>query len=355
MSKNIVVLSDGTGQEGGVGYNTNIYKIFNMLEDRTGKQIAFYDPGLGTDRKKIAGLIAGAGISKNIIDCYKFIFENYNAGDQIYLFGFSRGAATVRSLSSFIHLFGILPKSRPDLIYKAYKIYQISNKESREAKAKDFIEKHHTMWTTIKFIGCFDTVAALGLPSKFFNALLELIPWYRNDFHDFKLSESVENAYHALSVDDERKTFHPVMWDSEVLHTEKMNQKLLQVWFLGMHTDVGGGYPKSDLSDITLVWMLEKAIYHGLRIYDGHRIKINEQPDGFMHNSRKDGYSKFFRKMIRFWPKNRKDTPIVHETVLERTKNVDNKEEPKYKSWILDLDFEKEKWVKYEEQPWFKP
>lgn len=354
MGKNIVILSDGTGQEGGVGHNTNIYKIFNMLEDRTGDQIAFYDPGLGTDRRKIAGLISGAGISKNIIDCYNFIFENYDAGDNIYLFGFSRGAATVRSLSSFIHLFGVLPKSRPELIDKAYKIYKISDKTLREKKADEFIERHHTMWTTIKFIGCFDTVAALGLPSKFLNAIIEVIPWYKNDFHDFKLSGSIENAYHALSIDDERKTFHPVLWDSEVLNTEKLNQNLLQVWFLGMHTDVGGGYEETDLSDITLVWMLDKAIQHGLRIYKWHKIEINEKPDGFMNNSRKGGYSRFFKKLIRFWPENRKDLPIIHETVFERTNNADNNDQPKYNSWILNEKYEKEKWIKYEEQSWSK-
>ncbi len=132
MSKNIVVFSDGTGQEGGKGYNTNVYKLFNMIEDRSSAQIAFYDRGLGTGWRKITGNIGGMGISKNIMECYEFIFENYTAGDHIYLFGFSRGAATVRSLSGFIHLFGILPKSRPELIRHAYKIYKIRNTDRRK-------------------------------------------------------------------------------------------------------------------------------------------------------------------------------------------------------------------------------
>ena len=353
MAKNIVVLSDGTGQEGGVGFNTNIYKIFNMLEDRTQRQIAFYDSGLGTDRKKIAGLIAGAGISKNILDCYKFIFENYEAGDKIYLFGFSRGAATVRSLSSFIHLFGILPKSRPDLIDKAFNIYKISNDSKRENKSKEFINSHHTMWTRIHFIGCFDTVAALGFPYKLLNAIVEIIPWYRNNFHNFKLSESIENAYHALSIDDERKTFHPVLWDPEIIHTEKLNQKLLQVWFLGMHTDVGGGYKDCDLSDITLVWMLDKAVQHGIRIYPKHQVEINELPDGIMNNSRKGGYSRFFKRKIRYWPSNRIDIPIIHDSVFNRKKNVNNLDDPIYKSWILDNESKKEPWIKYKDQSWY--
>lgn len=93
MSKNIVVLSDGTGQDGGVGYNTNIYKTFNVIENRTKNQIVFYDPGLGTAGAELLQQITGYGISKNIKDCYKFIFENYESGDQIYLLGFSRGGS----------------------------------------------------------------------------------------------------------------------------------------------------------------------------------------------------------------------------------------------------------------------
>ena len=122
MEKNIVVFSDGTGQEGGRGHNTNVYKLFNMIEDRTDRQVIYYDRGLGTGWRKVTGTVTGMGISKNIRDCYEFIFENYCAGDQIFLFGFSRGATTVRSLSSFVHLFGILPKSRPELIKQAYRI-----------------------------------------------------------------------------------------------------------------------------------------------------------------------------------------------------------------------------------------
>ena len=136
MSKNIIVFSDGTGQEGGKGNNTNVYKLFNMIEDRTQKQISFYDRGLGTGLRKITGNIAGMGISKNILECYEFIFSNYCAGDNVFLFGFSRGATTVRSLSGFIHMFGILPKSRPELIKKAYRIYKKRKKVKREKRRR---------------------------------------------------------------------------------------------------------------------------------------------------------------------------------------------------------------------------
>ncbi len=355
MPKNIVIFSDGTGQEGGEGHNTNIYKLFNMIEDRTSRQIAFYDPGLGTGWRKITGNISGKGISRNIQQCYEFIFEHFESSekpcdsDRIFLFGFSRGAATVRSLSSFIHYFGILPKSRPELISRAYKIYKKYKGEELKQQANAFVNNHHTMWTRIKFIGCFDTVAALGLPFKTASAILDGIPGFRSSFHNFRLSESIENAYHALAIDDERKTFHPVLWETSL----KSYQTMQQVWFCGMHTDAGGGYEDQQLADIPLVWMTQKAVEKGLLIYPKHKVNINEKADGLMHNSRKKGFAKLYRHKIRSWEKNRQDKPVVHQSVLERKKNTANQNNPPYHPWILDLDYIQEPWDSYQKQGWY--
>jgi uncharacterized protein (DUF2235 family) len=338
MSKNIVIFSDGTGQEGGEGNNTNVYKLFNMVLDRTDKQIAFYDRGLGTGFRKITGNSAGMGMSKNIQECYQFLFENFEAGDDIFLFGFSRGAATVRSLSGYIHLFGILPKSRPELIKKAYKIYEIKDKNKRTEKASEFIDKHHTMWTGIKFIGVWDTVVALGVPFKPLDDLVDAIPIFSHRFHDFKLSESIRHARHALAIDDERLTFHPTLWDPDI---DQSKQTMKQVWFCGMHTDVGGGYKEQQLSDITLDWMVNEAKVKGLLIYDKNKVPINPDPQGHMHNSRGGTFSRFFRKEVRFWPETH-GKPTIHKSVLERTKNQKNKDSPPYKPWILDLQYEVE-------------
>ena len=338
MPKNIVIFSDGTGQEGGKGASTNIYKLFNMIEDRTPRQISFYDRGLGTGWRKLSGSISGAGISNNIKECYRFIFENYQAGDRIYLFGFSRGAATVRSLSSFIHYFGILPSSRPELIDSAYRIYRIKNKLERERKAKSFVSSHHTMWTRIQFLGCFDTVAALGLPIKMLSALINMIPFFKHRYHNFRLSETVENAYHALAIDDERKTFHPVLWDAEVLPY----QTIRQVWFCGMHTDVGGGYDEQQLSDIPLQWMKDVAVKHGLTIYPRHTVAIKGNVNGFMHDSRGEIWTKLYRRKKRFWDLTRADKPVVHNSVLQRMKTVNNEDGAAYKPWILNLEYEVE-------------
>jgi len=342
MGKNIVILSDGTGQEGGSDHNTNVYKLYNMLLHRSPKQIAYYDRGIGTGISKFMSNAGGFGISKNIKDCYRFLHEHYQTGDSVYLFGFSRGAATVRSLSSFIHLFGILPQSRAKLIDQAYKIYKTRDRAKRDKKAKEFINFHHTMWCRIKFVGVWDTVAALGVPSETANVLLDRIPLFRNKFQDFSLSESVENAFHALAVDDVRKTFHPILWENEV----KDYQTVKQVWFSGMHTDVGGGYKEHDLSDITLKWMMNRAAENGLEIYDGHNVKVNAQANGHMHDSTANGIGKYIKKQIRSWPYETHGEPIVHQSVIDRNLGPNNKEDPDHRPWITHSPFITEPWDK---------
>ena len=376
MSKNIVVLCDGTGQIGGEGYNTNIYKLFNILEDRTKEQVVYYEPGLGTTWRKITGNIFGVGMSKNIIKCYRFIFDNYEAGDKIYLFGFSRGAAMVRSLTYFIHHFGILPQSRPELIDEAYNIYKsIEDKGHAEAstdalnqinlRAAEFVEKHHNMWTKIEFIGCFDTVAALGISQ--FSILDNIIDkFFKHKFQNFSLSDSVIRAYHALAIDDERKTFHPVLWGSAPEENQEgVKRRATQVWFCGMHTDVGGGYPEQTLSNIPLLWMIEKAAKYGVLFHipdqddlenlEKLKVKIAEDANGKMHNSRegtaKHFYlEKYYIKEPRYW-NDGIGKPWVHQSVLDRANNPDNN----YHPWILekykvqDQDYRVTPWVHHEE------
>ena len=340
MPKNIVVFSDGTGQEGGRGNNTNVYKLFNMVEDRTEDQVTFYDRGLGTGWRKITGNISGMGISQNIYECYQFIFENYLAGDNIFLFGFSRGAATVRSLSAFIHLFGILPKSRRELIKQAYRIYKMEYSGDRKKQADDFVSRHHNQWTKIKFIGVWDTVAALGLPVKSLSTLVDWFPFFRHKFHNLTLSESVEHARQALAIDDERLTFRPKIWDREI----KDYQTMKQVWFCGMHTDVGAGYKEQELSDVPLTWMIEEAKKFGLKIYSKNKVKINPDADGIMHDSRKGFPGFLFRKKIRLWNSETHGKPVIHQSVLLRKHNKNNTTTPQYKPWIFNLEYDVEPW-----------
>jgi uncharacterized protein (DUF2235 family) len=384
MPKNIVVLSDGTGQDGGRGHDTNVYKLYRMLEDRTDDQVVFYDQGLGTDTQRVTGMAFGAGFDRNILQCYRFIFDNYKSGDRIFLFGFSRGAATVRSLASFIHYFGILPNARPELIEQAYRIYthrRTSSDQQQEARAgynprkllnraihrwnrarrydlddeqngksAEFVRLHPNQWATVEFLGVWDTVPALGLAAApLANAVLDLVPALRHNFHNFQLRRSVKHACHALAIDDERKWFWPTVWKEtqenldraritreaaelkrqieETLElkeqagqdvkqrkeidgrlrrlrqqTEENNrrlrraieagrqQKVEQVWFGGSHTDVGGGFWEAGFSDIALEWMLQKATAHGLKLYFGSReywnFCIAPDPTDMFHDPR---------------------------------------------------------------------
>ena len=377
MSKNIVVLSDGTGQDGGRGHDSNIYKLVRMLEDRTERQMVFYDQGIGTDGRALSGNVAGAGFSENILQCYHFIYENYNAGDKIYLFGFSRGAATVRSLANFIHYFGILPKSRPELIQQAYDLYKIGREEGYEKpeivdvpaliaagatqiantvsetisrgetlneKANQFVHAHPNQWASIEFLGVWDTVPALGLPAAVIDTFVNYVPSWKHRFHDFRLHPSVRNAYQALSIDDDRKWFQPTIWDS--FNAEY--QKVEQVWFSGAHTDVGGGFQEAGLSDITLEWMIQKAVAHGVKLYM-RSIKywnfcIAPDATDSIHPPR-EGSGRVYPALQRSWPASAHETfgaPTIHQSVLDRAERL-----PAYQPWILKAfpEHKVEPWV----------
>lgn len=334
MGKNIVVFSDGTGQEGGRTFNTNVYKVFNIIEDRTPRQIAYYERGVGTDWRRLLGNAGGRGFSHKICKCYKFIFDNYESGDKIFLFGFSRGAAAVRSLSGLIHMFGMLPQARPELIMMAYNIYRMTDIKAREVAAQTFIKRHHTMWCPIEFLGVWDTVSALGLPSKALNVLVDKLPFWRHSFHNFKLSSSVRYGYHAIAIDDERTVFHPTLWDGL---SNPAYQKMKQVWFCGSHTDIGGGYEENGgLSDIPLQWLVKCAQSHDLWIYSRPDPPLNTDPNQEIHDPRRGLLNKLlYRKRLRAWQSKALGKPIIHASVMHRTLNRYNKKNTPYEPWIL--------------------
>lgn len=373
MPKNIVVLSDGTGQEGGKGHDTNVYKLFRMLEDRTPEQIVFYDQGLGTNGDRLAGMAFGKGIDANILQCYRFIFDHYQSGDKIFLFGFSRGAATVRSLASFIHYFGILPTSRPELIKKAYNIYknrkrsydkfmamaenpeeQIANSNvlnrmvstfndalhddlDKPGGASDqFVRQHPNQWVQIEFLGVWDTVPALGLVAlPFLNSLLDYIPSWKHQYHNFKLRGSVKHACHALSIDDKRRWFLPSIWkEYDPDKTKRSNVE--QVWFGGSHTDVGGGFFEAGFSDIALEWMVQKAFRHGIRLHFDSRPSWNflvaPDPMDKFHDPQ-SALGKIYPSGERdkVWDDQAFDTfgpPRIHKSVLDRMKKMGKNYDP---------------------------
>jgi len=306
--KRIITCSDGTwnkpnSSENGKHTRTNVQKLFDyVLHESNGvTQIKYYDEGIGASGSKLARIFNGAtgkGIDDNIQDAYKFICWNYQPGDEIYLFGFSRGAYTARSLGGLIRKCGIIKKNDLNLIAEAYKMYRDQNVAPDDATAMAFKTAYSYLpMPNIKFIGVWDTVGALGIPLSWFQ-------WYNKkkyQFHDTTLSSSVEYAYHALAIDEKRTNFIPTLWQQSV-KAKSTNQVLEQRWFAGVHSNVGGGYPDEGLADISLQWMIDKAIAAGLS-FDMECVKENVKPNvhGVFYESRSGFYKitkPFIRKVI---------------------------------------------------------
>lgn len=299
--KRIITCSDGTWDKPGNTDNgkivrSNVQKIFQVIaKSKDGvKQIKHYDDGVGATGGLLKRLINGAtgkGLDDNIIDAYKFIVWNYEEGDELFLFGFSRGAYTARSLAGLIRKCGILKNQDLCLIQEAYDFYRDRSAKSKpgEQQSEDFIKKNSYPAPVIKFIGVWDTVGALGIPLSFFQL------WNRQKyrFHDLTLSSIIEHAYQAIAIDERRKLFDVNLWkESKNAIANNKQQHVEQRWFAGVHCDVGGGYHEEQLSDITLLWMIEKAKIAGLGIDLGMAVTnsdfpkfLSPSPVGEQHNS----------------------------------------------------------------------
>lgn len=267
--KKIIVCCDGTwnkpgNKDGDTIVKTNVQKIYEAIGSGTiaMPQVKYYGQGVGTGfslRDQFLGGSAGIGIDRNIIDAYKFIMWNYDEGDEIYLFGFSRGAYTVRSLAGFIRNCGIMQPIYLNLVSEAYHLYRdrtaLTHPDSdlmKGFKRKYGIDSQEIF---IKFLGVWDTVGALGIPLKWFDLLNQ-----KYQFHDVKISSQIRHAYHALSIDEKRYVFKPTLWEiSPNVSSMPEPPKSEQVWFSGVHSNIGGGYKDSGLSDVALKWMMEKA------------------------------------------------------------------------------------------------
>jgi uncharacterized protein (DUF2235 family) len=338
--KNLVVCIDGTGQGfGGGKYQTNVSKLYNLVEDRTQNQIAFYDSGVGARQFDLSGKIMGTGMSAKICRAYQFIFDHMVSGDRIFLFGFSRGAAIVALLAEFLDLFGVLPVGHQELISEAYNIFDQKDSDKRLRQANSFVAYNNTTWCQIPFLGVWDTVVARGFPIQYVDQLPRLLGFKNSGFKYYypRLPDSVVKCYHALAIDDERKIFHPRIWDSSAAD----HQSLKQVWFCGMHSDVGGGYKNSSLADISLNWMINKAVDEGLRLSTMSRTVMDEDPNGYMENSR-SGVSRLYARKSRGWNHKTHGTPLIHPSVLKRKIDCRNSIDTLYSPWILSDNFEVE-------------
>ena len=273
-TKKLVVFFDGTWNSAdqhskdGKLCPTNVTKIFiaTLPHDlQQNEQIIHYVQGVGTKKlERIRGGGFGYGISDNIKDGYKFLVSNYEYGDDIYIFGFSRGAYTARSLAGLIRNVGILTRDKYYLIDEAYDIYKNKTNDCHpnSLKSQTFRQEHTWQNERIKFLGVFDTVGALGAP---FGIVLGWLvdKLFDCSFHDTRLSSIIESAYHALAIDERRLIFQPTLMTPNTQHDD---ENFAQKWFPGVHSNVGGGYCNTGLSDLALKWMADKARQHGLNL-----------------------------------------------------------------------------------------
>ena len=325
MNKNIVICSDGTGNTAIKDRGTNVFKLYEAVDlighrgnPTVTRQVAFYDDGVGTEGLKLLRWLGGAfgwGLGRNVRQLYAELARVYEPGDRIFLFGFSRGAFTVRTLAGFIICCGILDRAKfrtnarlrqgVKQAYREYRRRYRTSLGSRLRRAHDpaRADALHSRFAVvhpayapegrvrIAFIGVWDTVDAVGLPIDHLADVLNQL--YRFKFPDLRLSPQVDKACHAISIDDERHTFHPVMWDEE---HEGQSDRIEQVWFAGVHANVGGGYPKQGMSLVSLNWMMTRAEQCGLRFstVDREWWREHENVHDKLYNSRA-GLSVYYR------------------------------------------------------------
>lgn len=316
MGKNIVICSDGTWnkREKGDERNTNLARFHDALIESENQKL-FYDPGIGTGMWKFIGGATGLGISENILDCYNYLVEHYVEGDNIFLFGFSRGAYTVRSLAGLIYRCGVLRKDAKSRIEEAYEYYR-----QQDLKGQEDIKKTAAIEGNVYMIGVWDTVGALGIPVNWLNNFNPFL----HKFHDTKLNTSVKFAYHAIAIDESRKNFSPTLWTNQ----PASGQTIEQIWFAGSHSDVGGGYPERALSDIALQWMINKAQQQGLQFKPNYASGMKPDAHGYLHDSRA-GINMFYFKKLREIAENKSST--LYGTVAKRMASNQNIPDSDYK------------------------
>ncbi|MEM7101303.1 MAG: DUF2235 domain-containing protein [Pseudomonadota bacterium] len=283
--KNIVICSDGTWNKPEESlkkdHPTNVLKTARSVaafSDAGEGQVVFYDWGLGSYHDGFSSGAFGSGINKNIQDCYRFLVHNYSLGDRIFLFGYSRGAYTVRSLAGLINSCGILKRTKANMISQAFDSYKDPDKHPNDDASVQWRKRHSVQaklpdntpraerrrYTKhgdpkIHFIGVWDTVGALGVP-------LSLLSFMNREhmFHDNKIGPNILTARHALAIDERRDDFKPTIWK------QRASVDIQQVWFAGCHGDVGGGNPPDEdgtlLSDYPLDWIADEARRHGLNL-----------------------------------------------------------------------------------------
>ncbi|MDH5527951.1 MAG: DUF2235 domain-containing protein [Nitrospirota bacterium] len=345
--KNLVIFCDGTWNKAdqavdGVLCPTNVVRMGYRVANRNGDvpQIVYYDQGVGTGNKldKLVGGAVGEGLKENVFQAYRFLVSNYESGDQIFLIGFSRGAYTARSVAGMIRKCGILKREVVEKYLEAIALYRHRAIHPDDSTAVTFrIENavDGSQPTPIQMVAVWDTVGALGVPDVWFGGF----DAKKMNFFDVTLSGIVKHAYHAVAIDEERGKFEPTLWHGR----PKPGQILEQVWFCGVHSDVGGGYKVHQLSDIALEWLIERAGRAGLafdsKVMASHPYTSN--PLGMLHKSRTGMYRlmKRYRRPIGVMKEGGQvvldPTQSLHPSVLERWDNDAGYRPPELRAYFL--------------------
>lgn len=258
----LVLCLDGTWALPDAVHPTNVVKLARNAVNDYQTQMVYYDQGLGTEGGRVErtlGGTSGLGIKRNIEEAYRFLIDNYRPGAHIYLFGYSRGAYTARSLAGLIDKCGILAPEHRDRVDQVLRYY--TDRRSPDTKTMAAFRDRYAVSREVYFIGVFDTVGALGIPAGFVG---RRISEWRNEFHDTDLSPLVSHAYHALALDERREAFNPTFWTLPEKASDRLT--LEQLWFPGSHADVGGGSEATGLSDTALDWMQGRAVAAGLSL-----------------------------------------------------------------------------------------
>jgi uncharacterized protein (DUF2235 family) len=307
VSKNIVICCDGTANQFAAD-NTNVVKLYSTLIQDQPSQCTFYHPGIGTMEPpgaltplrrrltRLLGLALGSYLENDIRDAYAFLMQSFQPGDKVFLFGFSRGAYTVRAVASLLHIYGLLrPGNEPMVAYAIRMMTAVRKaRDKNPAQYKKMIDGYFDLAAQFKetmgrecrpwFVGVWDTVSSVG----WIDSPLAL-PFTADN-------PEIEIGRHAVALDEHRAFFRSNLWrpgtSPHVAHGPK---DLVQVWFPGVHCDVGGGYPESEsgLSKLALEWMLDEAESHGLMVDDERKRAIlggtsphmPPDPNGLMHES----------------------------------------------------------------------
>ncbi|NBB31597.1 DUF2235 domain-containing protein [Cellulophaga sp. BC115SP] len=338
MSKNIIICCDGTGNRLSLETDTNVIHLYACLEINK-DQVAYYSPGVGNIssqswswRKKLDILTdkaEGKSLHENVLDAYEFLMNIYQRGDNIYLFGFSRGAYSVRMLCGMIEMFGLLYSGNRNHIKYILDIY---SKGDEKFEVANKFKSIFAQTIEIEFVGVWDTVVSMGNLLKFYKSY----PYSRQ-------LNIVKQVRHAISIDERRKHF-----DYSSVNARKRDG-LKEVFFAGVHSDIGGGYDEEGLSKVTLEWMIGelqtqniklnnekiyKVLYDDKYNPEDKRININTP----IHNS-----LTFFNKLLDFLPRFRFDKSsiinwradfrlwpqrfipsgsLIHESVLKKMKTT---------------------------------